>query len=115
MNDTAATVEAGTGDSTYDKVVREVAVDLRLDQAELRSWFSRWLNAAGSPADIPAEWAAACYAVYRLTKATSAFHMAARSREQWRQRAISLGSPPHLLSDKTPATGRAASDEPAVG
>jgi hypothetical protein len=92
-----ATPGQGRG-STYDEVVAEVAKDLRLDEAELREQFGQWINSRWPHEHVQREWGAACYAVYRLTKTRSAFRMAAASRERWRDRAISLGSPPHLLA-----------------
>lgn len=80
--------------STYDEVVAEVARDLGIDEQVLRDRFSTYLNLS-YPDNGGDRWAA-CYAVYRLTKARSAFSMAKRSRDGWRERAISLGSPGHL-------------------
>lgn len=84
-------------DRTCDAVVAEVATDLQLDEAELRAKFSRYLHLT-FPDNGGDEWAA-CYAVYRLTKARSAFAMCRRSRNGWRDRAMSLGSPGHLLKE----------------
>lgn len=81
-------------DSIYDEVVAEVAKDLQLPEGELRGKFSRYLYLP-YPDNGGEEWAA-CYAVYRLTKAYSAFRMATRSRNGWRERAMDLGSPGHL-------------------
>lgn len=89
-------------DSTYDAVVAEIARDLQLDEVELRAKFSRYLHLT-FPDNGGAEWAA-CYAVYRLTKARSSFRMCVRSRNGWRDRAISLGSSGHLMPDNAATT-----------
>jgi len=83
-------------DDTYDEVVAEVAHDLGIEEQALRAKFSTYLNLR-YPNNGGDEWAA-CYAVYRLTKARSAFRMAERSRNGWRERAMSLGSPGHLVT-----------------
>jgi hypothetical protein len=85
-----------TVDPGFDTVLAEVARDLQLDAAELCEWFGRWLNSGWPHDNVAAEWRGACYAAYRLAKARSALRMTARSRIRWRERAIALGTAPHL-------------------
>lgn len=86
--------------TTYDDVVAEVAEDLEVDEAELRSAFSAWLAMTGNNTKPDSHFAHACYAVYRLTKMKSALRASMRSREGWKARAMELGSPDHLVEEK---------------
>lgn len=89
--------------STYDDVVGEVADDLGIEESELRDAFGIFINTqnAARNAALSDSMRAACYAVYRLTKLRGAFHMTAQSRERWRERAMELGSPPHLVKERS--------------
>jgi hypothetical protein len=80
--------------STYDEVVAEVARDLGIEEPALRAKFTRYLSVPREESRGE-EWTA-CYAVYRLVKARSAFRMATQSRNGWRERAMELGSPGYL-------------------
>lgn len=85
--------------STYDEVVSEVAHDLDVDEDELRRVFSTWLARTGANTQPEPHLAHACYAVYRLTKLKGALRSSHRSRDSWKARAMSLGSPSHLREE----------------
>lgn len=86
--------------SVYDNnIFSEVADDLDLDENDLRRTFSMWLATIGSGDKARAEpnLEYACYAVYRLAQLKTALRMSQRSRNEWKERAVSLGSPGHLM------------------
>lgn len=83
---------------TKSPTLIQVADDLNMDADDLAADFSIWLESKTVGSDLLSpESNAACYAIYRITSLESSFRIIARSRERWRDRAMSLGSPGHLL------------------
>lgn len=83
-------------DSIYDETVREYAEHFSLPEGEVRDMFKRYLSRQPEEELDPTE-RALCYGIYRIVKLKSAFRMGAKSRERWRDRAMALGSPGHLV------------------
>lgn len=89
-------------DSIYDETIREQAeyFDMRVEDAhKLFNKFLR-LNYREAKEQMNPFQRAFCFGVYRVVKLKSACRMSQRSRDGWKDRAISLGSPSHLIEPK---------------
>jgi hypothetical protein len=86
----------------YDETVAEVAEDMGVTETWLREKMSIYLRGRGTPSyeALKEEEKYICYAVYRVVKLKYAFRATRKSRERWRERAMELGNPPHLVREK---------------
>lgn len=93
-------IEPGT-DSPYEETLKEQAEYFDMTVDEIRSIFLKFLSlhyAEAKEQMDPFE-RAVSIGIYRVTKLKSACRMSQRSREGWRNRAMELGSPGHLVKD----------------
>jgi hypothetical protein len=88
-------------DSIYDETVREYADYFDMPVADVHKLFNKFLslNYDEAKAWMPPFQRALCIGLYRVTKLKGACRMAAKSREGWKDRAMDLGSPGHLVND----------------
>lgn len=83
--------------SDYEETVEEVAKYFDTEAEALNRMVQQFLATPYDEAKNMDQYQrAVCYAVYRITKLKSACRMSQRSREGWKERAVELGSPPHL-------------------
>lgn len=82
--------------TVYDETVREYAEHFSIPEGDMRDMFGRYLSRQPEQDLDPTE-RALCYGLYRTVKLKSAFRSTSKSRERWRERAMGLGSPGHLV------------------
>jgi hypothetical protein len=85
---------------SYEETLEEVAEYFDTEVEALRRMFAEFLALSYKEArELDPYQRAVCYSVYRITKLKSACRMTRRSREGWKNRAMELGSPPHLRKE----------------
>jgi hypothetical protein len=90
-----------TKGEVYDETVREFAEYFKLDEDQIRDIMKEFLARPYSEAEeyMDPYDRAVGIAIYRVVKIKHAYRMASKSRERWRDRAVELGSPDHLVED----------------
>jgi hypothetical protein len=89
-----------TKGEVYDETVCEFAEYFKLDEDQIRDIMKEFLARPYTEAiDMDPYERAVGIAIYRVVKLKHAYRMASKSRERWRDRAVELGSPDHLVED----------------